>query len=77
MKAKEKQMFAKEDWEKDDKDGDYSNDTYKIIRYSQTGNNHVIKRGLTLEQAKAHCSDPSTHRTKGDGHDWFDGYTKE
>jgi hypothetical protein len=32
----------------------------------------VIKSGLTLEQAQAHCEDPAT---SGDG--WFDGYEKE
>ena len=46
--------------------------TYKIIRFSFKGNNRVIKRGLTLEQAQAHCNDP---KTEGEG--WFDGYEKE
>ena len=48
---------------------------YKIVRFSEKGKQRVIKRGLTLEQAQAHCSNPLTH-----GHDkrrgrWFDGYT--
>lgn len=49
--------------------------TYKIIRYfySDSLGDHrrprVIKRGLTLEEAQAHCSREDTH---GDG--WFDGY---
>jgi len=46
--------------------------TYKIIRFRFEGNNRVIKRGLTLEEAQAHCQDPST---SGEG--WFDGYDKE
>lgn len=46
--------------------------TYKIVRYRFKGENEVLVRGLTLEQAQAHCSREDTH---GDG--WFDGYTKE
>ena len=49
--------------------------TYKIIRfYRERGKDYrVIKRGLTLEQAKAHCQDPST-RKEGE---WFDGFESE
>lgn len=46
--------------------------TYKIIRFHFKNGNRVIKRGLTLEEAQAHCNDP---KTSGDG--WFDGYQKE
>lgn len=46
--------------------------TYKIIRFKFKGNNKIIKRGLTLEQAQAHCNNP---KTSGDG--WFDGYEGE
>jgi len=46
--------------------------TYKIIRFRFKGKNKVIKRGLTLEQAQAHCNDPTT-----EGWGWFDGYEKE
>ena len=46
--------------------------TYMIIRFRFNGDNRVIKRGLTLEQAQAHCKDPAT---SGDG--WFDGYEEE
>jgi len=46
--------------------------TYKIIRFRFKGNNRVIKRGLTLEEAQAHCSDPKT-----EGNGWFDGFEKE
>ena len=46
--------------------------SYKIIRFTFNGNSRTVKTGLTLEEAKAHCSLESTH-----GKDWFDGYTKE
>lgn len=42
---------------------------YKIIRFRQDGDGEVIKTGLSLEEAQAHCKDPSTH-----GEGWFDGY---
>ena len=58
--------------------------SYKIIRFFFNGGKRVIKRGPTLEQAQAHCSDPETssttakgaaakRRTKRRG-PWFDGY---
>ena len=47
-------------------------DLYKIIRFKFKGNNRVIKRNLTLEEAQAHCRDPTT---RGDG--WFDGYAEQ
>ena len=34
---------------------------------------HVIKTGLTLEEAQAHCKDPSSRE---DGV-WFDGFNEE
>ena len=48
---------------------------YKIIRFyrddwDRTG--EVIKRGLTKEEAQAHCYREDTH---GDG--WFDGWTED
>lgn len=46
--------------------------TYKIIRFRFKGRNRVIKRGLTLEEAQAHCRRSDT---RGPG--WFDGYDKE
>ena len=46
--------------------------TYKIIRFRFNGNNKVLKTGLTLEQAQAHCSD-----AKSAGNGWFDGYNVE
>lgn len=62
--------------------------TYKIVRhYQQDHESEVIVRGLTLEQAQAHCNDPETssrtasepaglERTERMGA-WFDGYTEE
>ena len=48
------------------------NKTYKIIRFRFNGNNKVIRTGLTLEQAQAHCENPETS-----GNGWFDGYNVE
>lgn len=49
---------------------------YKIVRFTfdknHPDNHKVIKRGLTLEEAQAHCSRDDT-REKGV---WFDGYTE-
>lgn len=45
---------------------------YTIIRYKQNGPSKVIKKGLTLKEAREHCNDPSTQ-----GKGWFDGYKKE
>jgi len=48
------------------------NKTYQIVRFRFNGNNKVIRTGLTLEQARAHCEKP---KTSGNG--WFDGYNVE
>jgi len=61
--------------------------TYKIVRHYFNNGNRVIERGLTLEEAQAHCRDPETSsstattakaraRTKRYGK-WFDGYDEE
>jgi hypothetical protein len=61
--------------------------TYKIIRFYKNYPNKVVIRGLSLEQAQEHCSDPETSsrtctskrgmlRTKKFG-EWFDGYKEE
>jgi hypothetical protein len=61
------------------------NRNYKIVRFYEQGGHRVIKRGLTLEEAQAHCQDPETssstatnaaakRRTRRLGN-WFDGYT--
>ena len=50
--------------------------TYKIIRFYAphlNKNNRVIQRGLTLEEAQAHCKDPGTRKAG----EWFDGYDAE
>jgi hypothetical protein len=49
-----------------------SGTTYKIIRVHFQGENETIVRGLTLEQAQAHCD---REDTQGEG--WFDGYEEE
>jgi hypothetical protein len=57
---------------------------YRVIRFYKHGGRRTIERGLTLEQAQAHCQDPETSsstcttsvgraRTRRMG-DWFDGY---
>jgi hypothetical protein len=46
--------------------------TYKIIKFKFNGTPRVIKRGLTLEQAQAHCQRDDT---QGEG--WFHGYDSE
>lgn len=46
--------------------------TYMIIRFKEYCDRRVIKRGLTLEEAQAHCQRDDTC---GDG--WFDGYESE
>jgi hypothetical protein len=63
--------------------------SYKIVRnYFNAGiRKRTIKTGLTLEQAKAHCTDPETSsstctnavgkaRTRSVGR-WFDSFTHE
>ena len=50
--------------------------TYSIIRFYAphlNKNNRVIQRGLTLEEAQAHCKDPDTRKAG----EWFDGYDAE
>lgn len=63
--------------------------TYRVTRFYQDPDreSEVVKRGLTLEEAQAHCKDPETSsttctsstgkgRTKRRG-PWFEGYTRE
>lgn len=61
--------------------------TYKITRFYRLHPSEVVKRGLTLEEAKEWCADPETSsntcteeegllRTQMKG-PWFDGYDEE
>lgn len=61
--------------------------SYAIIRFFGNNPSKVIKRGLTLEEAKDHCKNPETSsrtatsatakaRTKRMGA-WFDGFREE
>lgn len=62
-------------------------DTYRITRhyFNDDVPNRTIKRGLTLEQAQAHCNDPETSSSTCTSYEgrrrterlgpWFDGYT--
>jgi hypothetical protein len=63
---------------------DYDGTRYKIVRMYQRGGKRTIERGLTLQQAQAHCQDLETSsrtckkaanvaRTRRMG-PWFDGY---
>lgn len=52
--------------------------TYKIIRFYFDEPPRVIHRGLTLDEAKEHCSKDNTHKFKRTGElIWFDGFTEE
>jgi hypothetical protein len=55
--------------------------TYKIVRmyWDETENDHlrVIKEGLTLDEAQAHCQRDDTHAKRDGLTVWFDGYEKE
>ena len=46
--------------------------TYSVVRFYEHGDSAVLVRGLTLEQAQAHCQRDDTH-----GEGWFDGYRQE
>jgi len=46
--------------------------TYMIIRFRFDRPSRIIKRGLSLAEAQAHCRREDTH-----GEGWFDGYEAE
>ena len=61
--------------------------SYKIVRFYRDDddrNRTVIKKGLTLKRAQAHCQDPETFSSTAAGAEalkhtdlygpWFDGY---
>ena len=59
---------------------------YSIYRFFMEGGNELIAEGLTLKEAKEHCSDPnSSSHTCASSLDhiaeefgpWFDGYESE
>ena len=60
-------------------------DTYKIVRMYARRRRRTIERGLTLEEAQAHCRDPQTSSKTATGKasytkrvgQWFDGYERE
>ena len=49
--------------------------SYRIVRfYMERGKSRrVIKRNLTLEEARQHCNDPATEKQG----EWFDGFESE
>tara|TARA_R110002020_G_scaffold224540_1_gene434071 strand:- start:26 stop:184 length:159 start_codon:yes stop_codon:yes gene_type:complete len=50
---------------------------YDIIRFYENGRKRTMDSGLTLEEAKEHCSDPATAGWTRSGVRFFDGYTAE
>ena len=50
-------------------------ETYKIVRFWKDGQhrNTIIRRGLTLQEAREHCSRMDTHKEGV----WFDGFTRQ
>lgn len=56
--------------------------TYAIYRHYLKDGKVFIKGGLTLEEARAHCSDPETSSKTATKPDlsrgpWFDGFDEE
>ena len=55
--------------------------TYKIVRMYFNNSPRVMQRGLTLDEAQAHCNDPETSGSTCSDESlrgqWFDGYEKE
>jgi hypothetical protein len=54
------------------------NQLYIIMRYKQNGSPKREQgyNRMTLDEARRLCSREDTHRKKGDGKDWFLGFTK-
>lgn len=66
-------------------------DTYKILRFfkDDAREARVIKRGISLTEAQAHCTNPESESSfwegwddaelnpEGHGVEWFDGYCKD
>lgn len=57
--------------------------TYAIWRHYMNSGKEFVKGGLTLEEAKEHCSDPETSSSTASNvvldarGPWFDGYDEE
>jgi hypothetical protein len=60
---------------------------YRIVRHFFHKRPRIIRRGLTLAEAREHCSDPETSSRTAEGQAgrdrtrkhgaWFDGYEEE
>lgn len=60
---------------------------YRIVRFYRRGGSRTIARGLTILEARAHCSDPETSSSTATGAKaraiarrmgpFFDGYDKQ
>ena len=46
---------------------------YKIVRLRERGTSRVIRKNVTLTEAKNHCSNPKTRGIRA-GVRWFDGF---
>lgn len=60
--------------------------TYRIVRFYEHHGSEVLKTGLSLGEAKAHCNDPESSSATASREtlqgvkkpgDWFDGFTRE
>lgn len=63
--------------------------TYRLLRFyfRDEYDTEILRRGLTLEEAQAHCKDPETSSTTAQSETaqsrtaergpWFDGYEQE
>ncbi len=55
--------------------GDCAPKRYNIIRFRRHGRRRIMRRGLTLADARAHCQREDTHKKDKNGLTvWFDGY---
>lgn len=60
---------------------------YKIVRIFRSGRKYTVRRGLSLEEAQQHCSDPETSSSTATGKTarartlkrgaWFDAYDQD
>jgi hypothetical protein len=56
-------------------------ETYRIIRVYENGTKKLLRRGLSLSEAQAHCrraeTSSSTTPRRADAVRWFDQYVRE